>query len=366
MATMALWLTMAHYAATPTIPGALPASTSPLIEEIPSQLEDEPIITPGALLISPSFPSSALISRATSVLNAPSPEPEVTLPRIIFGTPLRPPLFTLQESHPFSDLPADSIASAPELDLHILNRGNEALPSHSPLDNVPHFPTRVNRLLLIVPSQTPAHMPQPPALPPGPPIHFIHPQLPTPNPQMYQPVPPNPQMYQPVLPNPQMYQPAPPNQSYGPAAMPAQHSSCAPYFSGLVEDSLEYFLQDYEELADSCHLTGPQKVEKILRYIPASMRDLWKTRAGFTICCWLTFRRSLEQIYTSVSLQSQYSKQKLYDFIRYSTRSRIVEEQDVLVYYCRFLMLSDPLFDSSRLTMGEQDTAFWHGFHPDD
>jgi hypothetical protein len=44
----------------------------------------------------------------------------------------------------------------------------------------------------------------------------------------------------------------------------------------------------------------------------------------------------------------------------------MVEERDVLIYYRRFLTLSDSLFDSRRLTVEERDTVFWHGFHPED
>jgi hypothetical protein len=161
-----------------------------------------------------------------------------------------------------------------------------------------------------------------------------------------------------------MYQVAPP--IAGPAVMPAQFSNRAPYFSGDVDDSLEYFLQDYEGLADSCRLTDREKVEKILRYIPASMRNLWKTREGFATGNWPIFRRALQRIYTSVSTKSEYTKQKLYEFVRYSARSRMLEEKDVLLYYRRFLMLSDPLLDSRRLTIDDRDTSFWRGFHPED
>jgi hypothetical protein len=152
----------------------------------------------------------------------------------------------------------------------------------------------------------------------------------------------------------------------GPAAMPFHQSTRTPYFSGNVEDSLEDFLRDFEELANSCQLTGPQKVEKILRYIPSSQRNHWKSFDGYDTRDWDEFRRSLEEIYDPVSTASLYSQQKLYDFVKYSARTRATGQSDVIQYYRRFMMLSKPLITSDRLTREERNRAFWLGFHPED
>ena len=42
------------------------------------------------------------------------------------------------------------------------------------------------------------------------------------------------------------------------------------------------------------------------------------------------------------------------------------DEEDVLQYYRHFLVLSKPLLDSQRLTIGEHDKTFWRVFHSRD
>src|ERR1700733_244581 len=83
----------------------------------------------------------------------------------------------------------------------------------------------------------------------------------------------------------------------GPTVMPSRRSNCAPYFSGQVNDPIEDFLSEYEELANSCGLTDRQKVETIIRYMPLSLRDLWKSLDGYLAHDWTGFRSELEGIY---------------------------------------------------------------------
>jgi hypothetical protein len=61
-----------------------------------------------------------------------------------------------------------------------------------------------------------------------------------------------------------------------------------------------------------------------------------------------------------------YSKQKLSEFVKSASKSHKTEDDDVLQYYRRLLILSKPLLDSRRLTEEERDAAFWYGFHQDD
>ena len=42
------------------------------------------------------------------------------------------------------------------------------------------------------------------------------------------------------------------------------------------------------------------------------------------------------------------------------------EEANVINYHCDFNTLSKPLIEARRITEGEQNAIFWHGFHPDD
>jgi hypothetical protein len=152
----------------------------------------------------------------------------------------------------------------------------------------------------------------------------------------------------------------------GPAAMPSRRSHHAPYFSGRVRDPIEDFLSEYEELAHSCGLTDREKVETIIRYIPLHLRDLWKSLDGYSAHDWTDFRLALEEIYDSPSTPSRHTEQKLLDFIRHSSRSRMSGEEDVLSYYRQFLALSKRLVDSQRLSTSKRNKVFWRGFHPRD
>jgi hypothetical protein len=78
--------------------------------------------------------------------------------------------------------------------------------------------------------------------------------------------------------------------------MPSRRFHYAPYFSGRVSDPIEDFLDEYEELANSCGLTDRQKVETIIRYIHLTLRDLWKSIDGYIAHDWMNFRRELDDI----------------------------------------------------------------------
>ena len=148
--------------------------------------------------------------------------------------------------------------------------------------------------------------------------------------------------------------------------MPTFRSNRAPYFSGRVGDPIEDFLSEYEELANSCGLTDQQKVEAVIRYIPFALRDLWKSLDGYQAQDWTDLKADLLGIYDGTSALSRHSEQKLLEFVRESSKSRMNDEGDVLQYYRHFLVLSKPLLDSHRLTTGERDKAFWRGFHSRD
>ena len=79
----------------------------------------------------------------------------------------------------------------------------------------------------------------------------------------------------------------------------------------------------------------------------------------------MNFRRELEDIYDGPSalIRHPLAEQKLLDFVRRSSKSCMSDEEDVLHYYRRFLVLSKPLMDSRRLATSQRNKAFWHGFH---
>ncbi|KAH9988494.1 hypothetical protein BJV77DRAFT_949502 [Russula vinacea] len=115
--------------------------------------------------------------------------------------------------------------------------------------------------------------------------------------------------------------------------MPPPRSHRTPYFSGWVSDPIEDFLTEYEELANSCSLSDQQKVETVIRYIPLPLRDLWKSLYGYLARDWIDLKLTIEEIYNNTSALSRHSEQKLLDFVRQSSKSRMSNEEDVLQYY---------------------------------
>ena len=73
----------------------------------------------------------------------------------------------------------------------------------------------------------------------------------------------------------------------GAGAMP--RSQRAPYFTGRVDDPLEDFLRDYEELATTHQLNDREKVQTVLRYIPVSLQDYWRSLEGYATQNWADF-----------------------------------------------------------------------------
>jgi hypothetical protein len=94
----------------------------------------------------------------------------------------------------------------------------------------------------------------------------------------------------PAPPLPLAFPPAPTMTTHlvtGPAAMLC--ATKTPSFNRMTGEPIADFLIDYSELADGCNLTNQQKVETILRYIPHTQRDLWKSLKGYTMGNWTTF-----------------------------------------------------------------------------
>jgi hypothetical protein len=51
-------------------------------------------------------------------------------------------------------------------------------------------------------------------------------------------------------------------------------------------DPLEAFLVDYEELANAHQLSEAQRVESVIFYISAKLRDFWKSLDGYATYDW--------------------------------------------------------------------------------
>jgi len=135
---------------------------------------------------------------------------------------------------------------------------------------------------------------------------------------------------------------------------------------GDISEPIEDFLQEYEELADSCRLTDTQKVEMVIQYVDPSQCDLWRSLDGFILQDWDELCSGLHREYINPTQQGHYSKQKLTDLTNKMSALKMEDEGDIIKYYRNFNLLSKPLLDAGRITTGEHNTAFILGFHLDD
>jgi hypothetical protein len=316
-----------------------------------------------ATLLRPTQSSSSSATSTSSQPSSSSSVPSASSSRVSLVSsqslvaPVSSRLSTSQVSHTSSSalasvssqLPPVALTSSqpsvPPLRLQILSSTTPAVPSSS-------SNPQTTQTAPTVPSATVA--PVTPAPPPPP----VAPAAPPVAPAV---VPPPP-----VPPVPPVIVPAPMAAPLGPAGMPSARDTKAPKFSGEVDESLDEFLREYEDLATGCTLTDRQKVETILRYVPEDLRNLWKILGGFSTHDWNAFRGSLEHLYQGTAANALYTKQRLYDFVASSNTKRIGDIRDVHQYFRKFHIYSQHLVEDSRITTEERDTAFWYGFHPDD
>jgi len=148
--------------------------------------------------------------------------------------------------------------------------------------------------------------------------------------------------------------------------MPSVRSKLAPHFSGEIDQPVEDFLEEYEELADKFGLTEQEKVETVIRYVDRTQRHVWKSLPGYLDGDWNDLRDDLCEEYVSPSPEGQFSRQKLLDFANKYARKRMNDETDVINYHRQFNNKAKVLVRSGRITNGERNAIFWRGFHPDD
>ncbi|KAH9169821.1 hypothetical protein EDB89DRAFT_2193605 [Lactarius sanguifluus] len=144
--------------------------------------------------------------------------------------------------------------------------------------------------------------------------------------------------------------------------MPPPHSEHAPYFSQRIVKALKQALNQYEALADSCRLTDQQKVKMTTHYVPPFRRAFWKLLSGYDSGNWPLYRRSLEDFAHARTRDLQ----ELSNLVQRSSKTRIVQEEEVHQYYQEFIALSQNLVRFCWLTEDYRDVMFWCGFHPDD
>ena len=148
--------------------------------------------------------------------------------------------------------------------------------------------------------------------------------------------------------------------------MPSVCSKVAPHFSGELNQPIEDFLDEFEGLADRCGLTGPQKVEAVIRYVNWSQCHIWQHLPGFINWNWINFCNKLHAEYVSPTPEGQFSRQKLINFTSQYAQNCMEDETDIINYQHKFNAQSKSLLSMGRIMVGKCNAIFWCSFHPDD
>jgi len=289
---------------------AINAAAAPVITDVPVSEQIVNIDSAIQEYTSPEIATPITVQPAP-VSNLPLPIRLALPPRYTTEPPLPPPDFNAPGSDE-SDPQAPSSASQPEDNQHTPILDDNDLSSDDELE-----------LQTLPPLQPRPRTPSPPSWRPLPCSHR--------------------RLSQPLPPLPLAPQPSATMVQHGVAAMPSARSKTVPYFSGEIDTPIEDFLEEYEELADSCRLTDRQKVETVIRYVNTSQRHIWKTLPSFARHDWDEFCRDLHKEYISPSTQGLYSKQKLVELTNNSARLPMEEQTDVINYHRDFNTLSKPL-----------------------
>ena len=199
------------------------------------------------------------------------------------------------------------------------------------------------------------------------------PPAPSPQPAAISPVVPSSQLCTSTLPHTsssQLTLPAAPSSMTSTASrtgiMPTPQSKNVPYFSGKHDESLTDFFYKFDNLANNHRLTGAQKTEAVLCYVPVGTQKFWKTLDGYIQDDWTALCMKLEKLYQDIADSNCYTRADLQDFARISARTCIWDKDDLILYYRHFHQIASPLSIATQITDKEQNINFFNSFHLED
>ena len=147
------------------------------------------------------------------------------------------------------------------------------------------------------------------------------------------------------------------------AKMPTRNHHSAPKFDSKPA-SLSPFLDEVEQLAQSCALTGKQKIEWAIRYAPNEERELWQMQESVGTDDWEEFKRELFELYPGSTGERKYSIANLQTLIDKQALVNVEDAEDFGVYRRNFLTVATYLKKKKRLTDREISIYFLQGLMP--
>lgn len=142
--------------------------------------------------------------------------------------------------------------------------------------------------------------------------------------------------------------------------MPGRNHHSAPKFDGKPA-SLSPFLDEVEQLADSCGLNPKQKIEWVIRYAPSEERELWQMQESVGSENWVSFKKELFELYPGSTGERKYSIANLQSLIEKQSMIKIKDADHFGVYRRSFLTVATYLKNKSRLTEREISIYFLQG-----
>ena len=147
------------------------------------------------------------------------------------------------------------------------------------------------------------------------------------------------------------------------AKMPTRNHHSAPKFDSKPA-SLSPFLDEVEQLAESCGLTGKQKIEWAVRYAPNDERELWQMQDAVGSDDWKQFKTELFELYPGSTGERKYSIANLQTLIEKHALVNIEDADDFGAYRRNFLTVATYLKKKTRLTDREISIYFLQGLVP--
>ena len=145
--------------------------------------------------------------------------------------------------------------------------------------------------------------------------------------------------------------------------MPGHNHHSTPKFNGKPE-SLSPFLDEIEQLAETCGLTSKQKIEWVIRYTPSDERELWQMQGSVGTDDWEKFKKELFELYLGSTGERKYAIANLQAVVEKQAKTKIRDAEEFGVYRKTFLTVATYLKNKSRLMDREISIYFLQGLQP--
>jgi hypothetical protein len=139
-----------------------------------------------------------------------------------------------------------------------------------------------------------------------------------------------------------------------------------PKFKGKVRH-LEDFFAVFEAAATDCTVMDGDKAKTALKYVKKSRdRELWRSMEGYegTGVTYTKWKEAVMCMYAPQEKKQQARFTQLQEFIHENEYDCISSENELMMYYCKYILIVSPLVSNGTITNSQQNLYFWQGLHP--